>query len=283
LRMAAGNSVSANQAVPAGSDGVGTQPARPLAIVMFGSPGSGKGTQSKFLVNWLRIPQISTGDMLREHIRNGTEVGKAIESRMRAGSLVSDELVNQLVYERIHQPDCSRGFILDGYPRTPAQAQEMMRLLATVGAREVVIHLVVDYNIIISRMTGRRVCPKCGTLYNSVSKPPQKEGICDLDGSVLLVREDDREEVVRERLAQYEASTRPLIEYFRKTSERLFEVDASRERPEVVFSKIQAALEELHVTGVPGHSQGVTQGIPQGTATQTAGNQTTPVQGVTVG
>lgn len=209
---------------------------------MFGSPGSGKGTQSKFLVDWLKIPQISTGDMLREHIRNGTEVGKAIESRMRAGSLVSDELVNQLVYERIHQSDCERGFILDGYPRTPAQAQEMMRLLADVGAREVVIHLVVDYNVIISRITARRICLKCGTLYNAISRPPKVEGICDLDGNALVVREDDREDVVRERLAQYEASTRPLIEYFRKTSNRLFEVDASQERPEVVFEKIQSAL-----------------------------------------
>jgi adenylate kinase len=255
--MVAGNSVS-GQALPvASNDGVKAESARPLAVVMFGSPGSGKGTQSKYLVEWLKIPQISTGDMLREHIRNGTEVGKAIESRMRAGSLVSDELVNQLVYERIHQPDCQRGFILDGYPRTPAQAQEMMRLLDTVGAREVVIHLVVDYNIIISRMAGRRVCLKCGTLYNSVSKPPKVEGICDLDGSVLSVREDDREEVVRERLAQYEASTRPLIEYFRKTSERLIEVDASRDRPEVVFEKIRAALEEIHFSELAPAAQGV--------------------------
>jgi adenylate kinase len=209
---------------------------------MFGSPGSGKGTQSKFLVDWLKIPQISTGDMLREHIRRGTEVGKAIAARMRAGSLVSDELVNQLVYERIHQSDCERGFILDGYPRTTAQADEMMRLLGRVGAREVVIHLVVDYNVIIARMSGRRVCLTCGTLYNSVSKPPKVEGFCDLDGSVLSVREDDREEVVRERLTQYEATTRPLIDYFRKSSKRLFEVDASKDRPEVVFGKIQESL-----------------------------------------
>ena len=206
-----------------------------IAIVMFGSPGSGKGTQSKYLVEWLGIPQISTGDMLREHIRQGSEIGKSIESRMRAGSLVSDELVNELVRQRIAQPDAKRGFILDGYPRTPEQAAEMMRLLASVGAEEVVIHLVVDYNVIISRMTGRRMCPKCGTLYNSVSRPPKTDGICDLDGERLAVREDDREEVVRERLEQYEARTRPLIEYFRKSSKRLFEVDASFETPENVF------------------------------------------------
>jgi adenylate kinase len=248
-------------------DGTAAQSFSPLAVVMFGSPGSGKGTQSKYVVDWLKIPQISTGDMLREHIRLGTEIGKAIAARMRAGSLVSDELVNQLVYERIHQPDCKRGFILDGYPRTTAQAQEMMRLLATMGAREVVIHLVVDYNVIIARMAGRRVCPVCGTLYNSVSKPPKVEGFCDLDGSPLSVREDDREEVVRERLAQYEASTMPLIEFFRKSSERLFEVDASKDRPEVVFGRIQQALIKAGVlnSGVL-KSCSVSKDIPAGVA-----------------
>src|ERR1700683_4021794 len=167
---------------------------KPLAIILFGSPGSGKGKQSKYLVEWLRIPQISTGDMLREHIRNGDPIGLAIVDRMRAGSLVSDELVNQLVFERINQPDCSRGFILDGYPRTPTQAEEMMRLLAARGAGELVIHLVVDYNIIISRISGRRACPVCGTLYNAVSRPPKVDGICDLEGESLVIREDDKEE-----------------------------------------------------------------------------------------
>jgi adenylate kinase len=210
---------------------------------MFGSPGSGKGTQSKYLVEWLGIPQISTGDMLRDHIRRGTEIGKSIAALMKAGSLVSDELVNELVYQRIQQPDAKAGFILDGYPRTPEQAREMMRLLEGVGAEEVVIHLVVDYNVIISRMTGRRVCLKCGTLYNSVSHPPREAGICDLDGEALVVREDDREEVVRERLNQYEARTRPLIEYFRATSDRLIEVDASHDSPPAVFARIQAMLD----------------------------------------
>src|ERR1700733_7885018 len=218
---------------------------KPIAIILLGSPGSGKGTQSKYLVEWLRIPQISTGDMLREHIRNGDPIGLAIMDRMRAGSLVSDELVNQLVFERINQPDCSRGFILDGYPRTPAQAEEMMRLLAARGAGEVVIHLVVDYNVIISRMSGRRVCPKCGTLYNAISRPPKVDGICDLDGTTLAIRDDDREEVVRQRLAQYERQTRPLIEFFRATSDRLIEVDASREKPEAVFERVKRELGEV--------------------------------------
>ncbi len=216
--------------------------AKSLALILFGSPGSGKGTQSKYLVDWLGIPQISTGDMLREHIRQGDAIGQAIQDRMRAGSLVSDELVNQLVFERINQPDAKRGFILDGYPRTPAQAEEMMRLLASRGAGEVVIHLVVDYNVIISRMSGRRVCPKCGTLYNAVSRPPKVAGICDLDGETLVVREDDKEEVVRQRLEQYERQTRPLIEFFRATSDRLIEVDASHEKPEAVFERIKSEL-----------------------------------------
>lgn len=220
-------------------------PSKPIAIILFGSPGSGKGTQSKYLADWLRIPQISTGDMLREHIRQGDAIGIAIQERMRAGSLVSDELVNQLVFERIQQPDCSRGFILDGYPRTTAQAEGMMRMLAGVGAGEVVIHLVVDYNVIITRISGRRVCPKCGTLYNSVSRPPKVDGFCDLDGATLVVRDDDREEVVRERLNQYERQTRPLIEFFRVTSDRVIEVDASRERPEAVFARIQSELKDL--------------------------------------
>jgi adenylate kinase len=219
--------------------------ARPIAVIMFGSPGSGKGTQSKYLVEWLGIPQISTGDMLRDHIRRGTEIGQSIRALMRSGTLVPDELVNRLVEERIAQPDCKRGFILDGYPRTTAQAKEMMRMLADVGAEEVVIHLVVDYNIIISRMNGRRVCPKCGTLYNSVSRPPRTEGICDLDGEKLVIREDDSEPVVRERLTQYEAQTRPLIEYFREAGARLFEVDASNDHPEVVFGRIQGLLEGM--------------------------------------
>src|ERR1700733_13522483 len=221
--------------------------AKPVAIILFGSPGSGKGTQAKYLVDWLGIPHISTGDMLREHISKGDAIGKATEERMRASSLVSDELVNRLVFERIGEPDCERGFILDGYPRTTAQAEEMMRLLAAVGAGEVVIHLVVDYNIIISRISGRRVCPKCGTLYNAVSRPPKIEGVCDLDGTALVIREDDREEVVRERLIQYERQTQPLIEFFRTTSERLIEVDASREKPEAVFQRIRAGLEDLVV------------------------------------
>jgi adenylate kinase len=217
-------------------------------VVLFGPPGSGKGTQSKFLVAHFGIPQISTGDMLRDHIARGDAIGISIKARMKAGLLVPDELVNDLVRARLSEPDCANGFILDGYPRTRQQAEVLMGLLGELKRDEVVIHLVVDYNIIIARISGRRVCPKCGTLYNSSSRPSRVSGICDLDGASLVVREDDREPVVRERLEAYEKQTRPLIDYFRTSGARLYEVDASNGTPEAVFGKI---LELLQQAGRP--------------------------------
>ena len=219
-------------------------PAAPMALVLFGSPGSGKGTQAKLLVKSLGIPQISTGDMLREHIRSGDAVGQTVESTMRAGSLVSDELVNQLVEDRLAQPDCARGCILDGYPRTGQQAEVLMGFLGRREMEEVVIHLVVDYNVIIARLAGRRQCPVCGSLYNAISKKPRVAGVCDLDGAGLIVREDDREPVVRERLAAYERQTRPLIEYFRETQRRFYEIDASHETPDALFGHICAVIRQ---------------------------------------
>jgi adenylate kinase len=210
----------------------------PLALVLFGSPGSGKGTQSKLLVTALGIPQISTGDMLREHVRVGNSVGAAVQEKMKAGVLVKDEVVNRLVEERLKQPDCKRGFILDGYPRTRAQAETLSGMLKPGGFHAVVVHLRVDYNVIIARLTGRRQCPVCGALYNATSKPPKVPGVCDLDGAALVVREDDREPVVRERLDEYEKQTRPLIEYFREKGNGLYEIDASQEKPEALFRNI---------------------------------------------
>jgi adenylate kinase len=215
-----------------------------LALVLFGSPGSGKGTQSKLLVKALGIPQISTGDMLREHVRVGNSVGAAVQAKMKAGVLVKDEVVNRLVEERLKQPDCKRGFILDGYPRTRAQAETLWGMLKGGGFHAVVVHLLVDYNVIIARLTGRRQCPVCGALYNATSKPPNVPGVCDLDGTALVVREDDREPVVRERLDEYEKQTRPLIEYFREKDDGLYEIDASQEKPEVVFRKILGLIQK---------------------------------------
>jgi len=216
----------------------------PLALILFGSPGSGKGTQSKLLAKALGIPQISTGDMLREHVRRGKAIGTKVEAKMKAGILVKDYVVNQLVEERLAQPDAANGFILDGYPRTRAQAEVLCGILSPRGVQAVVIHLVVDYNVIIARLTGRRQCPVCGTLYNVTSKPPKVPGVCDLEGAKLIVRDDDREEVIRERLDEYEKQTRPLIDFFRETGNRLYEIDASHDNPQTVFGKIEELIRE---------------------------------------
>ena len=213
------------------------------ALVLFGSPGSGKGTQAKTLRTCLGVPHISTGDMLRESIRLGTEVGQAISATMHAGSLVPDEVVNDLVVWRLSQEDALKGFILDGYPRTRAQAEFLSKWLEARGICQLVIHLAVDYNIIIARLTGRRQCPRCGTLYNVVSKPPKQPGVCDLDGETLVIRDDDQESVIRERLDAYDLQTRPLLEFYGKTGKRIIEVDGSHDLPEAISRKICQALD----------------------------------------
>jgi adenylate kinase len=208
------------------------------AIVLFGSPGSGKGTQAKLLSACLKIPHISTGDMLRERVDAGSAMGTAVVASMHAGGLVADSVVDQMVEERLAEPDCVSGFILDGHPRTREQALFLMDWLDGRGMREVVIHLVVDYNVIISRLSGRRHCPRCGTLYNDSSHPPRVPGVCDLDGEKLIVREDDEESVIRERLDTYEKQTRPLIDLFRERGRRLVEVSADHDTPETLSRSI---------------------------------------------
>jgi adenylate kinase len=212
------------------------------AIVLFGSPGSGKGTQARMLTQCLGIPHVSTGDMLRDRIRHGVELEKCVADKMHSGALVSDSLVNIMVEERLAQADAAKGFVLDGYPRTLAQAEHLSRWLDGRGIREVVIHLAVDYNIIISRLTGRRECPQCGTLYNVAFHPPQVDELCDLDGTKLVVRDDDREPVIRERLDAYDRETRPVLEYYRSAGRPVLDVDASNDPPDVVFQKVRLAL-----------------------------------------
>ena len=213
------------------------------AIVLFGSPGSGKGTQARLLTECLRIPHISTGEMLRERIRLNAGVDVAMKASMKGGSLVSDDVVESMVEERLRDTDAANGFVLDGYPRTLAQARHLRGWTRERSVCEVVIHLAVDYNVIIARLTGRRECPQCGTLYNVVLRPPKVDELCDLDGSALVRREDDREEVIRERLLAYERQTRPVLEYFRTTGGRLIEVDASVDPPQKVYQKIVQAME----------------------------------------
>ena len=213
------------------------------AIVLFGSPGSGKGTQAKMLSQCLGIPHISTGDMLRDRIRHGSELGTAVVATMQSGALVSDEVVNRMVEIRLSEPDAKRGFVLDGYPRTLDQADHLCHWFDRGGIREVVIYLAVDYNIVIARLTGRRQCPRCGTLYNVVSHPPQVDELCDLDGEKLVVREDDSESVIRERLDAYDRQTRPVLEYFVTAGRRVVEVDASIDPPETIFQRICRSVE----------------------------------------
>ena len=194
------------------------------------------------LTHCLGIPHISTGDMLRDSIRQDGKLEK-VAATMQSGALVSDQVVNQMVRERLSEPDAAAGFVLDGYPRTIGQAEDLSKWLDGRGIRQLVIHLAVDYNIIIARLTGRRQCPRCGTLYNIASQPPRVDNLCDLDGEPLAIRDDDREEVIRERLEAYGRQTRPLLEFFRSSGVRVEEVDASDNTPEVVFEKIRRAME----------------------------------------
>jgi adenylate kinase len=195
------------------------------------------------LQHCLKIPHVSTGDMLRERIRQGAEGGSKVAATMHAGALVADEVVERMVEARLSEPDAIKGFILDGYPRTIAQAKHLRHWFDGRGIREVVIYLAVDYNVIIARLTGRRQCPSCGTLYNIVSQPPKVDELCDLDGHALVVREDDREEVIRERLNAYDRQTRPVLEYLREAGRRVAEVKADNEPPEKIYQKICQAME----------------------------------------
>jgi adenylate kinase len=187
-------------------------------VVLLGSPGAGKGTQAKLIARHYGIPHISTGDILRANVAGGTELGRKAKSVMERGDLVSDDLVNAMVAERLRQPDAERGFILDGFPRTVAQAEWLDRELAGGSRRPpVVISVDVGYNQLMQRLTGRRSCPVDGKIYNIYFQPPLKEGVCDVCGTQLFQRVDDTEAVISERLKSYERQTLPLADYYRRT------------------------------------------------------------------
>jgi adenylate kinase len=213
-----------------------------FCLILFGPPGSGKGTQAKLLRQSLNWPHISTGDMLREHVQAQDEIGRAISEMMQSGKLAPDELVDRLVQERISQPDCKDGFILDGYPRTVPQAEVLGKLLERRGFAPVVVYLKVDYNKIVARLSGRRLCPQCGALYSLSANLPAIAQVCDYDGAILMVRDDDREEVIRERLETYERQTMPLIEYFRSAGVAFHEVDGTHGGPQVIVKRIGALI-----------------------------------------
>ena len=216
-----------------------------VALILFGTPGSGKGTQAQRLSKCLGAPHISTGDILRQHVELGDDLGREVHSILKAGELVPDALVNRLVEERIDREDAQSTIILDGYPRTLAQAQAMAKMFERRKISSVVIHLKVDYNKIIERLSGRRVCPVCGTLYSTLnsygSNPPTVDEICNKDGARLVTREDDSAAVIRRRLEEYDLQTKPLIEYFRKQGGVVYhEVDGSDGTPQAIAERILA-------------------------------------------
>ena len=197
------------------------------AVLLFGSPGAGKGTQARQIAPRLGIPHISTGDMIRAEVAAGTALGRKVRAIMEKGELIPDEVVNALVEERLGQPDCRRGFVLDGYPRTREQAQALEAMLAGKDGPITVFNMRVLSEEVMRRITGRRLCPKCGTIYNLHFQPPRNPNRCDRDQTPLEMRADDREEVIRERLAAYERETRPVLEYFRERGQAIYELDGS--------------------------------------------------------
>jgi adenylate kinase len=219
-------------------------------VVLLGPPGAGKGTQSKRLMEHYGIPQVSNGDLLRENVAHGTELGLAAKAVMARGELVSDDLVCNMVRERLLQPDCKRGYILDGFPRTAAQAGWLDALLEhqifdnSRGTRTwpIVIRLDVDYNQLLLRITGRRCCPTCGRIYNVHSQPAHVYEVCDIDGSKLVTRNDDRLEVIQPRLKAYQEQTRPVADYYQRTG-RLISVNGDRPVDEVT-EQIYRILED---------------------------------------
>ena len=189
-----------------------------MGIILLGPPGAGKGTQAKKLTGEFSIPQISTGDMLREAVKNGTDLGKKAKGFMDAGGLVPDEVVIGIVKERLAAKDCAKGFILDGFPRTIPQAQALDRVAKELGKEiRFVLSLEVDQNELMERLCGRRTCTGCGAMFHVKFNPPKTAGKCDKCGTALIQRDDDKEETITARLANYNKATAPLLDYYRNT------------------------------------------------------------------
>ena len=234
----------------------------PGPILLLGAPGVGKGTQAKELVKLWGIPQISTGDLLRANVAQGTPLGKTAKEIMHRGELVPDSLVNEMVAVRLQEPDTAKGYILDGFPRTLAQADWLDGRLAITAPGNgkiagstgcgpaqteclplVAVSIQVDYNQLLRRITGRRNCPVCQTIYNVYTKPPQRAGFCDIEGAALTQRADDTEKAFVERMRAYEAQTAPVIEHYRKLG-RFAEVNGDGPIA-AVAAGIVAAVERL--------------------------------------
>jgi len=213
-----------------------------MRIILLGAPGAGKGTQAQFITSSLDIPQISTGDMLRAAVKAGSELGRKVEAVMNSGALVTDDIIIALVKERITAPDCVRGFLLDGFPRTIPQAQAMVDAGINIDA---VIEIQVADDAIVERLSGRRVHPGSGRVYHVVYNPPKQPGLDDDTGEALVQRDDDREETVRKRLAVYHEQTEPLVQFYREQQSsgevKVFTINGEDE-VEVIREQVAQAL-----------------------------------------
>lgn len=215
-----------------------------LRAVLLGPPGAGKGTQAVRLVEKYEIPHISTGDIFRKNIKEGTELGKKAQEYMNAGALVPDELVVDLVKDRLQQDDCKNGFLLDGFPRTIFQAEKLDEFLSESNLKmDIVINLKVEKEALIKRLTGRRVCKDCGASYHIVNIPPKKEGVCDICGGELIQRKDDNIETMENRINVYEEQTAPLIGYYKEAGS-LVDFDGEASLDEVFDAIVQAIGEQ---------------------------------------
>jgi adenylate kinase len=214
----------------------------PVRIIFLGPPGAGKGTQAARVAEHMGVPRISTGDMLREAIALGTPLGKQVGPIMEKGGLVPDDLLIRLVGERLKQDDCRAGYVLDGFPRTLAQAEGLDKI---VGSKDrtnfVVFDVVVPHEELLRRLSGRRWCPTCQSTYHVQSNPPRKDSLCDREGTPLIQREDDKEVAVARRLSEYSERTAPLIDFYKNRS-NFHEIDGYR-RPEAVFRSLSDILE----------------------------------------
>ena len=211
-----------------------------MKLVIFGPPNAGKGTQSQKLSEKYKIPQVSTGDLLRKAVADKTPLGLKVKSYLDQGRLGPDRLIVQIIKERIAKPDCKNGYILDGFPRTMAQAYELEKITQV----DIVLNIVVDPNALLERAVGRRVCPKDGTVYHVKYNPPKKlPGACDKCGTKLILRDDDKEETVRERLRVYKEQTEPLIEYYKQKC-KLVDINGA-DGIDSVFKQMIVAIEDI--------------------------------------
>lgn len=210
-----------------------------MRLIMLGAPGAGKGTQAARVAEKLQIPHISTGDIFRANLKNGTELGKKAKEYMDAGKLVPDELTCDLVADRLAQADCADGFILDGFPRTIPQAEALDKVLEKLGTTiDYAVNIDVPDEAIVSRMSGRRACVGCGATYHIVFNPPKKENICDHCGAGLILRDDDRPETVQTRLRVYHEQTQPLIDFYGSKG-NLVTVDGTQNMDDVFRSILE--------------------------------------------